>query len=257
MIPLVDTHVHLLAGLDDGPDSVDDAVAMCRMAYDEGTRVMAATAHINEQWPQSNAQRIRSGTRQLQAELAAADVPMTVYPCAEVMICPELEQMWQAGQLVGMADRPGYLLVELPFGQYFDIRSLVQAMGRQGVRLVLAHPERHPELLHEPGNIEQLIRLGCVVQASAESFGDPLVRYDLRALRQWIQRGVVHIVCSDGHSPMGRPPHMAAAYRQIVQWAGAETAGRLCSINGLTVLEGRPLAAPEPKPPQRRWFSFC
>ena len=257
MISLVDTHVHLLAGLDDGPDSVDDAVAMCRLAWDEGTRVMAATVHINEQWPQSTVERIRAGTRQLRAELVAAEVPMTIYPCAEVMICPELEEMWQSGELLCMADRPGYLLVEFPFGLYFDIRSLAQEMRRQGVRLVLAHPERHPELLHEPGNIEELIRLGCAVQASAESFGDPVVRHDVRALRQWVERGVVHLVCSDGHSPMGCPPLMAAAYEQIATWVGPETAGRLCSINGLTVLEGRPLWAPEPKPPRRRWFSFC
>ena len=45
MIPLVDMHCHLLAGLDDGPRSQEEAVAMCRMAYEEGIRMVAATAH--------------------------------------------------------------------------------------------------------------------------------------------------------------------------------------------------------------------
>src|SRR4051812_25378968 len=30
VVPLVDMHVHLLAGLDDGPRTLDDAVAMCQ-----------------------------------------------------------------------------------------------------------------------------------------------------------------------------------------------------------------------------------
>ena len=48
MIPLVDMHVHLLAGLDDGPRSREDAVAMCRIAHEEGVQMAAASAHQND-----------------------------------------------------------------------------------------------------------------------------------------------------------------------------------------------------------------
>ena len=46
MTPLADTHVHLLAGLDDGPPTEDEAVAMCRMLVSEG----ATLARIEPFW---------------------------------------------------------------------------------------------------------------------------------------------------------------------------------------------------------------
>ena len=59
MIPLVDIHCHLLAGLDDGPRTDEDALEMCRIAYEDGTRIIAAGAHQNEHYPENTADRIR------------------------------------------------------------------------------------------------------------------------------------------------------------------------------------------------------
>ena len=83
MIPLVDMHCHLLAGLDDGPRSDEEAVAMCRMAYDEGVRMVAATAHQNEHWDLVTPDRIRQATHQLAQTLRTAGIPLLVFPCAK------------------------------------------------------------------------------------------------------------------------------------------------------------------------------
>ena len=66
MLPFIDTHCHLHAGLDDGPPDVDTALEMCRILAQDGVRAVAATAHQNPRWPEANAERIRSGTRALQ-----------------------------------------------------------------------------------------------------------------------------------------------------------------------------------------------
>jgi protein-tyrosine phosphatase len=255
MIPLVDTHCHLLAGLDDGPRTVDDALVMCRMAWEEGTRVVAATAHLGEQWPNVTPDRIRRATLELEAELTAAQLPLTVYPTAEVAIRPELDQLWQRGELLGVSGRNRYLLIEMPAGQLVDIHRLVCQLDALGVRLVLAHAERYPELLYDRGAVDELVRIGCVIQVSSDSITEPLRRGDTQILKRWIRRGLVHLIASDGHSRDRRPPRMAAAYRRIVRWAGENVANRLCSINGLIVLEGLPLRAPPPELRRKHWFS--
>src|SRR6476661_1215220 len=113
MVPLTDIHVHLLAGLDDGPRSEDDAVAMCRLSHAEGVRLSVALAHQNDSWPGVTPDRIRA---------AAA----------------------------GLAARGTYLLIELPHQLYLDLRPLVRGLVAAGVRPILAHPERTPELLYDP-----------------------------------------------------------------------------------------------------------
>ena len=94
------------------------------------------------------------------------------------------------------------------------------------------------ELLHERGRMERLIRAGCLVQVSGRSETHPGCREDERALRDWFRRGLVHLLGSDGHSPHRRRPRMAAAYQQILRWAGVAVADRVCSTNGLAVSQG-------------------
>jgi protein-tyrosine phosphatase len=75
MIPLIDMHCHLLAGLDDGPSTQEEALEMCRLAYAEGTRMAAATAHQNEDYPEVTPPRIRSAWERLVQQLRDAGIP--------------------------------------------------------------------------------------------------------------------------------------------------------------------------------------
>ena len=254
MPPLVDLHCHLLAGLDDGPETLDDALDMCRMAFEQGTRAIAATAHLHERWPQSTPASIREGTKRLAAALKQIGLPLSVYPSAEVAVRPGLDAAWQRGELLGVAGRTSYILVEIPMDKYVDIQDTVTRFSCCGVCPILAHPERYPELLHKPGEIDALIALGALVQVTACSVSSPPSTHFAAAIRDWVERGVVHLVGSDGHSPDRRPPEMASAYQQIAAWLGREAAGRLCSLNGLAVLEGRPLRLPPPRAHAKSWF---
>lgn len=256
MIPLVDLHVHLLAGLDDGPACQEDALAMCRMAAAEGVRLACATAHQSEHWPDVTPERIREAVQQLNFDLCQAGINLTVVPGAEVMASPELGEDWQRGALLSVADRGEYLLVEMPDGLFVDLRQMICSLREVGVRTILAHPERHPELLEEPGQIDELIHLGCLVQVSSASVTNPRSRQHARALRDWFRRGVVHCLGSDGHSPQRRPPRLAEAYRVIADWAGSAVADRVCSTNGTAIVHGLPLRVPEPDPPARSWLSL-
>ncbi|MGD0900438.1 MAG: CpsB/CapC family capsule biosynthesis tyrosine phosphatase [Thermoguttaceae bacterium] len=252
----MDLHCHLLAGLDDGPGSLDEAISMCRMAWEEGTRSIAATAHLDTRWPQSTPERILAGTGQLAARLREIRLPLSVYPSAEATIRPDMDMAWQRGELLGVAGRGNYVLIEMPMDVFVDARDAITRLRACGVRPILAHPERCPELLHDPGAIETLIDVGALVQATSRGIAEPPDARSAAAIRRWVQRGVVHLVGSDGHSADHRPPEMAAAYRRIASWSGRESADRICSLNGLAVLEGRPLRLPPPRPLGKSWFSF-
>jgi protein-tyrosine phosphatase len=255
MIPLVDMHCHLLAGVDDGPRTEEEALEMCRLAFSEGIRLSAALAHQNEQWSTVTPQLIRDCVRQLAQALHAHDIALSVFPCAEVMARPDLEDAWQRGELLSVADRGSYLLVEMPHDLFVDLRQIARNLRRFGVRLILAHPERTPELLHDPGRIEELIQAGCLVQVSSGSVTEPATSQDARALKKWFRRGVVHLMGSDGHSPRRRRPRMAEAYDQVARWAGFGMADRVFSTNAAAVVHGLPLQVPPPEPPTRRWLA--
>jgi protein-tyrosine phosphatase len=254
LLPLVDTHCHLLAGLDDGPRSDDDALAMCRMAFDEGTRLICATAHQNDHYPDVTPDRIRTATKHLGEQLRAANVPLSIFPCAEVMVRPEMEEEYKGGQLLSVGDQGKYLLIEMPHGMVVDVSYLVRGLVESGVRPILAHPERYPELLEDAPRIERLIEIGCLMQVSAGSVTHPPSWMGSRHLKDWFRRGLVHLIGSDGHSPRRRPPRLADAYEQIRLWAGDAVADRVCSTNGMLVLQGLPFKPPAPVK-RRGWLA--
>ncbi len=47
---MVDIHSHILPGLDDGAQTLDESVAMLRLAADSGTTDIVATPHANHQF---------------------------------------------------------------------------------------------------------------------------------------------------------------------------------------------------------------
>jgi protein-tyrosine phosphatase len=253
--PFVDLHCHLLAGLDDGPATEEEALAMCRLAYAEGTRMVAATAHQNDRYPAVTPDCIRDSCGRLSQVLKGAGLPLLAFPCAEVMVHAEIETAWEAGALLSVADRRKYLLLEMPHGLFVDLGETVRGLVARGVRPILAHPERQEEFLHEPGRIEHLIAEGCLVQVSSGSVTRPRSRADAGALRGWFRRGIVHCLGSDGHSPTARPPEMAAAYQQVRRWAGSAVADRVCSTFGMAILQGLPIQVPRPEPRRRSWLA--
>jgi protein-tyrosine phosphatase len=254
VLPLVDTHCHLLAGLDDGPRSEEDALTMCRMVYDEGVRHICAVAHQNDQYPDVTPDRIRAATKRLSDCLLAADLPLSVSPCAEVMVRPDLEAAWAAGRLLSVGDQGKYLLIEMPHGLVVDVSFLIRRLVRIGVRPILAHPERCPDLLEDTDRIEELIHQGCLIQVSSGSVTDPPRWMSSKKLKEWLKRGFVHLIGSDGHSPRRRPPRLADAYEQIRVWAGDAVADRVCSTNGMLVLQGLPFNPPPPSK-RRSWLA--
>src|SRR5262245_32407352 len=122
MLPLADTHVHLLAGLDDGPKTPADALAMAPLIAAEALPPPTRLAHQNPRYPLNTPDRLRAAAAELSAALKAAGVPLTVYPTAEVMARTDLVEAFQRGEFLSVADRNQYLLVEMPDHRFVDLR---------------------------------------------------------------------------------------------------------------------------------------
>lgn len=255
MAPLADTHVHLLAGRDDGPDSLDVAVAMCRMLAAEGAGHAAALCHQNAGYPENTPGRIRPATAALAAELAAKKIPVAVYPSAEVMASPSLVDDWAAGRLVSLGDTGKYLLVEMPHGEFVDLLPVAGQLRPLGVRVVVAHAERYADLLHNPGMATGWIAAGCLIQVTARALADPWHDDMDRGLRAWVEGGFVHLLGSDGHGIDRRQPLLAEGYARLAKLGGRRYAERVGHTWGLAVLKGQDVTVPPPGRPTRTWFT--
>jgi protein-tyrosine phosphatase len=255
MTPLADTHVHLLAGLDDGPPTADVALAMCRTLLAQGVRHATALAHQNHSYPDNTADRLRAAAAALAAQLAAHDLPLSVHPTGEVMLAPTTLDDWRAGKLLSVGDHRRWLLVEMPHTGCVDVLPLAEALRADGVRLVIAHPERYPELLDDLDLSAKWVAAGCLFQVTARALAEPWEPGLEAALKRWATGGFIHLLGSDGHGLDRRRPELAGGARRLAEWVGRAHAARVAGEWGRAILEGKPLTVPSPRPPGRTWFA--
>jgi protein-tyrosine phosphatase len=254
MTSFADTHVHLLAGLDDGPPTPDVALAMCRALVAEGAGHATALAHQNPDYPDNTADRLRAAAAELTARLAADRIPLSVYPTGEVMLGPDTFDDWRAGKLLSVGDHRQWLLVEMPHSGCVNLLPLADALRPEGVRLIVAHAERYPELLDDVALCVKWIEAGCLFQVTAGMLAEPWSPRFERTLKQWARGGFIHLLGSDGHGIELRRPVLADGVARLRAWVGRVRAAQIASTWGRAVLGGEPIQVPPPRPAGRSWF---
>ena len=143
----VDIHCHCLPGLDDGPQTMAEALALCRALAGDGVTIVIATPHQLGRYDGRNgASQIRRAVSGLNAVLLEQHVSLKIVPGADVRLDERIPTLLDADQVLSLCDGGTYLLVEQPPETLIDLRPLVVILASRGITLVVSHPERHPAL---------------------------------------------------------------------------------------------------------------
>ncbi|HUP43344.1 MAG TPA: CpsB/CapC family capsule biosynthesis tyrosine phosphatase [Thermoanaerobaculia bacterium] len=241
---MIDLHAHLLPGIDDGPSSLEEAVAMCRAAAEDGCAVVVATPHQRHAlWWNGDAERLEELRAAVAAELG--DAPRLLLG-AEVRAGEgllEALERWPRSEVTTLAGSR-YLLLELSrVHPDPDPGGLVHELVVAGWRPVLAHPEEIQWLADDLPAIARLVALGATLQITGASLLGAYGRRIQEQARALLDHGLAHFVASDAHDLSGRPPGLAAAAREIARRWGPEVSELLTVTNPQAVLDDLPLPA--------------
>ncbi len=250
---MIDIHSHILHGLDDGSPSLEESIAMARMAAAAGTTDIVATPHANLQYafdPELVERKI--------AELAetCGGAPRIHYGCDFHLHYDNLQDAL-ANPSKYAVNHKRYVLVEV--SELLMIKSADEALERMrsaGMIPVITHPERNGILQRRMDKLEAWVAEGCCLQLTAQSLRGSFGRRARKFSWELLHRGLVHFVASDSHDSVDRPPRLDEAYRRVLEELGPAQAERLFEGNPSAVLAGEPLPAGEvdrSRPPRRWW----
>ena len=239
---MIDLHAHILTGLDDGPDTLEESLAMCRIAAEDGITTVVATPHQrHEWWPNSDRATLEARFEDLRA---AAGGVVELALGAEIRVDSELladVDLLPGGTLLRLAGSR-YLLIEFPsVVSGPDPRSLVHELTVGGWRPVLAHPERIPWLAEAPELLAGLLDRGACVQLTAMSVTGDAGPAAMACAWALLDADLVHFLASDAHDTSERPPVLSAAFGAVADRWGEARARRLTEDNARAVLEDRPI----------------
>ena len=225
---MIDLHCHLLPGIDDGAQALEVSFEMARQAVADGISTTACTPHIYPGLFENSGPDIVRRVGELQSALADADIPLSLTQGADIQMVPELVAGLRA-QTMPTLGGSRYFLFEPPHHTVpvgFE-RLLFDALA-SGYVPVITHPERLTWLddAHYPWFLDAA-RQGAWLQITS---GAVTGRFGRRA-KYWSERflddGVVHILATDAHEPVHRPPLLAEGREAAAHWVGAEEAEAL------------------------------
>ena len=242
---MVDIHHHLLPGLDDGADSLETSVAMARLAVAEGITHVVCTPHANSYHafdPSVNAARIN----ELRARLSDEEIPLTLGLGCDFHLSYNNAKQAQADPARFSINGLGYLLVEVPdYGLPPGLTETFYQLQLAGLTPILTHPERNPTLQNEPERLIEWLRVGVLIQVTADALTGHKGRRAQQMVHNLLEKRWVHFLATDAHNTTTRPPRMREAHDLVANKFGAGYAHSLCVTNPMTVFQGRELEVEE------------
>jgi protein-tyrosine phosphatase len=216
-----DLHCHILPCVDDGAESEADALAMARLAVEEGIRDIVVTPHFHMLDRESPRDDLTRRVGEFQALLLAEGVPLTIHAGCEVYLEPDTPKRWDDGELTPI-NGSSFLLVETSFHDYPRyVDDVLFQLQTRGVQPILAHPERYVAFQQKPELLADLVGRGVLAQLTAGSLLGYFGKGAKSAADTFMKRGLVQIVSTDAHRPAGnRSTAVNAARARALELVG-------------------------------------
>lgn len=248
---MIDIHTHILPGLDDGAQDMENALLMAELAAESGVTAIVATPHCNLKGRYTNywGDELRCELASFQKALSKAKIPVTILPGMEIFGMEDVPELLREGKLITLA-HSRYLLIEFPFQDYGRQATQVLAeVAAMGYRPVVAHPERYRFIQEEPFLLNRWTELGCLLQVNKGSLMGRFGRAAEMLSLSLVDRGFAAFVASDAHSPVVRTTWMMDVRDLLSEEYSENLARRLLEDNPQKLLKDADIQIGEPE-----WF---
>lgn len=217
-----DMHCHILPGVDDGSEDMEQSLSMLNIAYDEGIRVIIATPHYHIGKVKVRKEQLETKVLELASIIADKYPGLKIYPGQEIYYYSEAIDSLKQGKASTMAGSQ-YILLEYSMSVSLDeIRDSIYESITEGYRPIIAHAERYMCLVDKPDRVNGLIEDGACIQLNAGSIlgktGHKVKKFTLYLLKN----RMVHFVSTDAHSDRTRAPRLKEAAKFVSKKFGED-----------------------------------
>jgi protein-tyrosine phosphatase len=195
---VTDMHSHVLPGIDDGAQNVDESIFLIKKMMALGIKKIIATPHVMIDYYRNDADSIGNALATLKAALKEQNIDIDISAAAEHYFDETFEKRIDERKVFTMGDN--YALFELSFvTQPPNLISIIQKMKDAGYKPILAHPERYGYM-----DIEQMKTIrswGCDLQLNTISLSGYYGKHAKRIAEEMVDNQMVDFISSDMHHP--------------------------------------------------------
>jgi protein-tyrosine phosphatase len=246
---MIDLHCHILPGIDDGPELLNESIEMCRIAANDGISKVACVPHHVVGKYTNTREKILGCIEELQASINSEHIPLIVYPGCEIRLDLNLVEKIKAGELLTMNDSGRYITLELPNEALpKNIEEIISSLIFAGIIPIVAHPERNHAIQNDPEILYQLVQLGALAQLTASSLtgrvGSRIEKFSTLLL----EHKLAHMLVTDAHSSKQRRPTLSKGLKRLKEVVGEKAAMDMIEAIPEKILNGEDIEVEFPIP---------
>lgn len=218
---MIDIHSHILFNIDDGAETLEDSVKLCRDAADNGVKLITATPHFFDY------SHIRSFVSErnhkisvLREILDEEGIPISVAAGSELFLN---DKVFSAGDLDALTiNGSRYMLCEFPLGP-FDIDRAplwIDELISRGYTPIVAHPERYIEFHRNLYIIDELLDREVVFQVNIDSLTGKNGEEPQKMAVDMVMRKIALLIGSDAHDTEYRHTRLREKFKDLPECIG-------------------------------------
>ncbi len=239
---MIDLHSHLLPGIDDGAPDLATALQLAQIAVNDGITHMVCTPHIHPGRYENTIETIEQALVELQQGLFEQQINLTINAAAEVRFGMELMVAVKQQSIPFLGEWQGkpVLLLEFPHGEIpFGAERLTAWLLQQGIKPMIAHPERNKGLLRAPEKLKPFLEQGCLLQVTAGAVTGRFGEAAQQLAHTLLKEELVTILASDAHNIEHRPPILSQGRDTAAAIIGEAAAQRLVIDNPWQIAQSK------------------
>ncbi|HHT9123311.1 MAG TPA: tyrosine-protein phosphatase [Candidatus Wunengus sp. YC63] len=242
---MIDIHTHILPAIDDGPTTMTESLEMCRIAVNDGIKKMIATPHVQNGMYDLDANKVLEKIQMLNQLLKQEGLDLVIFPGAEVHLNDRLldAKILKESSILTLNGGRKYILLEFPF-QWVPsgTEHVIFKLRSMGFTPILPHLERNFKIQRDPYMVRHFAEMGAILQVTAQSITGDFDAAPMKCALWMLKNNLVHVIASDAHSPVGRPPILSKALKVVSDKLGEEAAKKMVLEHPRMILEGLPFS---------------
>ena len=207
MTNIVDIHMHVLPGIDDGAKHMEESITMLKQSAAQGVGTIVVTPHS---WAidSRGIDLVHARFGELKQTASEKQIPIDLHLGCEMLVYPDTvdgcTQKLKDGRYPTMAGS-NYVLTEFePYFSQHDMEFCIEKISSAGYLPIIAHAERYEH--STVSGVKALKALGAKIQINAYSIVNEPKANTRETANALLAEKLVDFIGSDAHRLDHRPP---------------------------------------------------
>lgn len=234
---IIDTHAHILPGIDDGARDLETSVEIVRWLAEQGVTDIIATPHyiIETEYvsPKSANNKL---LKKLNTELKKAGIKVKLHLGNEIYINDRIKDLIKTKKIAPINDGQ-YLLIEMSLDDECpNYEDYFYELTQDGYKVILAHPERYAIIQKDYEIARRLYEMGVLLQCNMGSILGKYGSGAKKVVKKLAKDKMIFALGSDAHYP-GREDYLPVAWKKLSKFYGDEELRQILELNPAEILK--------------------